>query len=98
MNANTLYAFADAIAGRAMLESITPGDPTKAFEALFRETAQAIGWINAVVGAVMSTCLEAHVGGGLYSLGAKVVEIEGAPNSQVVSIPYFIEILEESDA
>jgi hypothetical protein len=97
-NANTLYAFADTIAGRSMLESITPGDPKKALDALFRETSQAIGWINTVIGAVMSTCLEAHVGGDLYGLGAKIVEIEGAPNSQVVSIPYFIEMHEEGDA
>lgn len=96
-NANTLYAFADTIAGRAMLESITPGDPAKAFDALFRETAQAIGWIYTVIGALMSTCLEAHVGGDLYALGAQIVEIEGAPNSQVIAIPYFIEIPEESD-
>lgn len=97
-NANTLYAFADTIVGRAMLESIMPGDPAKAFDALLRETAQAIAWINTVIGAVMFACLEAHVGGDLYALGGKIVEIEGAPHSQVVSIPYFIEIPKESDA
>lgn len=97
-NANTLYAFADTIAGRAMLESITPGEPAKAFDALFRETSQAIGWINTVIGAIMSACLKAHVGVDVYALGAKIVGIEGAPNSQVVSIPYFIEVPEESDA
>ena len=97
-NANTLYAFADTIAGRAMLESICRGDPAKAFSMLIKETSQAIGWINTVTGAVMSACLKAHVGGDLYSLGAKVVEIDGAPYSQAVAIPYFIEVPGESDA
>jgi len=36
-NANSLYAFADTIAGRAMLEAICPSDPEKAFAMLISE-------------------------------------------------------------
>lgn len=97
-NANTLYTFGDTIAGRAMLEDIKPGDHPRAFEMLVEETTKAVGRINEVIGATMAICFETYLGGDLYSLGAKVVEIEGAPDSQAVSIPYFIEVAESNDA
>jgi len=92
VNANSFYAFADTIAGRSMLEAICPGDPARAFNELVSETARAVGWINLVVGALMVACLQRNLGGNLYSLGARTIDLEGAPSSQVVSIPYFIEI------
>lgn len=91
-NANSLYAFADAIAGRAMLEAIVTGDPQKAFSDLISETSRAVEWVNIVIGALMVACLEQNLGGNLYALDARTIDIEGAPSSQVVSIPYFIEI------
>ena len=89
---NTLYAFADTIAGRAMLESVKADDPKGAFEVLISETTKAVTWINTVVASLMAICFKTHLGGGMYAAGAKVVEIEGAPDSQQISIPYFIEI------
>ena len=97
-NANTLYAFGHTIAGRAMLESIKPGDHQAAFEMLVDETTKAVAWINTVIGATMAICFKTYIGGDLYAIGAKIIEIEGAPDSQNVSIPYFIEIVEQSDA
>jgi len=97
-NANTLYSFADAIAGRAMLEAIKPGDDRGAFEMLIDETTKAVAQINAVIGATMTICFKTYLGPDLYALGAKVIDIEGAPDSQAVSIPYFVEIAETNDA
>jgi len=97
-NVNSLYAFADTIAGRAMLEAICPGDPAKAFGMLISETSRAVGWINIITGALMLKCFERHLGGNLYALGARVIELEGAPSSQSVSIPYFIEVPADGDA
>lgn len=97
-NANSLYAFADTIAGRTMLEAICPGDPARAFSDLISETARAVGWVNVVVGTLMVACLQRNLGGNLYSLGARTIDIEGAPSSQVVSIPYFIEIPDRDPA
>ncbi len=91
-NANSLFAFADTITGRAMLEAIVPGDPQKAFDDLVSETSRAVGWVNIVIAALMVACLERNFGGNLYALGARTIDIEGAPSSRVVSIPYFIEI------
>jgi hypothetical protein len=91
-NANSLYAFADTIAGRAMLESIRPQDPATAFSLLISETSRAVGWVNIVVAGLMMTCLRRHLGNNLYALGANEINIEGAPNSQEVTIPFFIEI------
>ncbi|MBD9359270.1 hypothetical protein [Methylomonas fluvii] len=91
-NANSLFAFADTIAGRAMLEAIAPGDPARAFSGLISETSRAVGWVNVVIGSLMVACLERNLGGNLYSLGARTIDIEGAPSSQVVQIPYFIEV------
>lgn len=96
-NANTLYTFADTIAGRAMLEDIKPGDHQRAFEMLVEETARAVARINEIIAASMTICFKTHLGGNLYALGAREIEIEGAPDSQTVSIPYFIEIAEGND-
>ena len=93
-NANTVYTFADTIAGRAMLEDIKPGDHQRAFEMLVDETSKTVGRINEVIGATMAICFKTYLGGDLYALGAKVIEIQGAPDSQSVSIPYFVEIAE----
>jgi hypothetical protein len=97
VNANTLHAFADAIAGRAMLEDIKPGDHQRAFEMLIDETTKAVARINEVIGATMTVCFKTYLGGNLYALGAKVIDIQGAPDSQSVAIPYFIEIVEDND-
>lgn len=91
-NANSLYAFADTIARRAMLESIFPADHAKAFSMLVSETSRAAGWINAIIGGLMVTCLQRNFGGNLYSLGAQVIELDGAPSSQSVAIPFFVEV------
>ena len=98
VNANTVYTFADTVAGRAMLEDIKSGDHHRAFELLVEETSRAVGRINQVIGATMMVCFETYLGGDLYSLGAKVLEIHGAPDSRSVSIPYFVEISEQDDA
>lgn len=97
MNANSLYAFADKIAGRAMLEDIRLGDPAAAFGMLVSETSRAIGWINILTGTLMVTCLERNLGRNLYS-SAAVIELEGVPSSQAVSIPYFVEVPARGDA
>lgn len=96
-NANTLFAFGDTIAGRAMLEAIKPGDARGAFGILIDDTVKMVGLLNTVIGEIMAICIEAHLGGDFYSLCAKVIEVEGAPNSQEISIPYFIEINSDRD-
>jgi len=89
---NSLYAFADTIAGYAMLEDIYPSEPERAFSMLVSETSRAVGWINIVTSGLMINCLERHLGGDLYSLNPQVIDIEGAQDSQSVSIPYFVEV------
>jgi hypothetical protein len=96
-NANTLYAFAETVAGRAMLDAINPNDHKAAFGQLIDETSRAVSQIADVTGQIMALCFARHLGGNFYSLGAEVIEVQGAPNSQTVSIPYFIE-LEGGDA
>ena len=81
-----------------MLETIKPGDARRAFEILIDDTAKMVGLLNTVIGQIMAICIQAHLGGDLYSLGAKVIEVEEAPDSQEISIPYFIEIANGSDA
>jgi hypothetical protein len=97
-NANSLYAFSDTIAGRAMLEAICPADPANAMNLLIVETSRAVAWINAVTGGLMMKCLERYLGGDLYSLGAEVITLKDAPSSQTVSIPYFVQIPTREDA
>jgi hypothetical protein len=89
---NTFYAFADSIAGRALLDAIRPGDHQAAFAALIDETSEALNHINQVIGGLLLICFRRYLGENLYALGAKVVEIEGVPESQKVAIPYFIEL------
>ena len=91
-SANSLYAFADTIAGRVMFEAICPSDPSKAFGMLISETSRTVGWINIITGKLTMKCLERNLGGNLYSLGARIIELDGAPSPQSVSIPYFVEV------
>jgi hypothetical protein len=96
-NANTLYAFAESIAGRSLMESIDPADHARAFDSLIVETSRAVGWFNTLVGACMATCLRRHIGGDLYALGAHVINVEGAPDWRGVELPYFVELAENGD-
>lgn len=91
-NGNTLFTFAETIAGRAMLEGIRAGDPEAAFSALIRETSDAVGLITEVAGGIMDVCISRNLRKTLYELGADIIEVEGIPDSQGVSIPFFIEI------
>jgi len=91
-NVNSLYAFGDIIVGRAMLESINPTDHRAAFEMLIAQTSEIVSHIDTVISQIMAICFKAYLGRDLYALGAKIMEIEGAPDSQEVAIPYFIEI------
>lgn len=96
-NANTLYVFAETVAGRSLMERISAGDHARSIGTLIEETSRVIGWLNEVIAACLLTCFRLHVGGDLYALGAKVVEVEGAPDWQSVTIPYFVEIAEQPD-
>ena len=91
-NTNTLYAFAESITGRAMLDAINSNDHKAAFGQLIDETSKAVSEIGDVTAQIIAICFESHLGGNFYSLGAKVIEVQGAPESQKVAIPYFIEI------
>ncbi|WP_141510804.1 hypothetical protein [Ramlibacter sp. WS9] len=93
-NANTLFSFAETIAGRSMLEAIRPGDPAGAFESLVAETSKLVGNIGEVAAGLMVVCVQRHIGANLYELGAKVISVDAVPDSQAVRIPYFIEIQE----
>lgn len=95
-NANSLYSFAESIAGRSLMESISPGDHVKAYELLIVETSKVIKWINEFIGGCVSTSLKLHVGGDLYVLGAKEIQIEGAEDWKSVTIPYFVETEEDA--
>ncbi len=64
-NANTLYAFSDIIAGRALVEDIDPNDHAKAFDTLVKETSKVVGWFNQVIAACMLFVIENYLGGNL---------------------------------
>jgi hypothetical protein len=83
-NANTLFAFADTIAGRSMLEAIKPGDPAGAFDSLVAQTSKLVGVIGEVAAGLMVVCMHRHLGKSWSDLGAKVVSVEGVPESQAV--------------
>jgi hypothetical protein len=96
-NANTLYGFAETVTGRALMQAINPSDHKAAFDALILETSQAVRRLNIVIGACMHACFERHLGGDLYSLGARTISIEGAASSQEVELPYFVEVADAGD-
>ncbi|MNF87937.1 hypothetical protein D3C84_704160 [compost metagenome] len=91
-NANTLYAFADVIAGYSLLEDICPGNPVQAFDALISETTEVLDWFNQVIGAFMMIVIEKYIGCDLEALDSREVEIGGALDWKVITIPYFIEV------
>lgn len=91
-NTNTLYAFADVIAGYALIEDIHPESVPKALDALIVETSKVIGWLNQVIAACMTIAISNYVADNLEGLGSHEVEVTGAPNWKAISIPYFVEI------
>lgn len=93
-NGNTLFAFAETITGRAMLEGIHPGDHDAAFGALIEDTSRAVGFITEVAGGLMDVCIKRNFGKNLYDFGVEVIEVDGVPDSQRVAIPFFIEIVD----
>lgn len=93
-NANTLYSFAESVTGRALMESIDPADHSRSVGTLIDETTDAIGWLNEAIAGIFTTCFRRHIGGNIYELGAKPLDIEGAPDWKSVAIPYFVEIAE----
>jgi hypothetical protein len=96
-NVNSLYAFADTIAGRAMLEAIQPGDHEAAFHSLITETSKSVQDIGTVIDGLMIVCFRKYMGSSLYELSPKLIQVEGVPEGQQVGIPFFIEIPEASD-
>lgn len=95
-NGNTLFAFAETIAGRAMLEGIYAGNHKAAFDSLIEETSRAVGFISEVAGGLMDVCIKRNFGKNLYDFGSEIVEVAGVPDSQSVAIPFFIEIVDAS--
>lgn len=93
-NVNSLYAFADTIAGRAMLEAIQPGDHAAAFESLIGQTSKTVGHINTVIDGLMMVCFRKHIGSSLYELQPTVITVDAVPDAQNVVIPFFIEVSE----
>ena len=91
-NTNTLYDFAETVTGRAMLDLINPNDHEAAFGQLIDESSRAVSQIADVTGQIILLCFDRHLGGNIYSLGAEVIDVEGAPESETISIPYFIEV------
>lgn len=96
-NANTLFSFAETIAGRSMLEAIRPGDPLGAFNTLVAETSKLVGSIGEVAAGLMAVCVRRYLGSDLYELGAKTISVDAVPSSLAVRIPYFVEIQESDD-
>jgi hypothetical protein len=93
-NANTLYAFADVIAGYSLMRDIDPGNPARAFDSLVVDTAKVVGWLNQVIGACMTVAIGEYLGGSVDALGATQIELQGAPDWKYLTIPYFVEIAE----
>ena len=93
-DANTLFYFAETITGRSMLEAICPGDHEAAYQSLVTETTKLVGMIGLVAAGLMVVCVQLHIGSSLYDLEAKVLKVDGVPETYPIKIPYFIEIQE----
>jgi hypothetical protein len=90
-NVNSLYVCSESIAGRALMEELSPTDHSLSLGTLIDEALKANGWLSDIISACMSTCFTLHIGGDLYSLGARLIDVEGTPDCKSVTIPYFIE-------
>lgn len=88
---NTFFAFADTIAGRAMLERIKPGAPDEAFHTLMEETSFAVKNLNNVISTLMSVGFKKHFGDDFFVTQSTMVDVEGSPSGALLRIPYFID-------
>lgn len=92
--ANSLYTFADTIVGRSMLECIEPGEHEKAFKALVNEASMVGNLVGTVAKNLIAFCARKHLRGEDGSIGATDVQVQSAPDSSAVTIPFFINIVE----
>lgn len=97
-NANSFYGFADTIAYRGMLEPIAAGELAKAIGMLITETMRAADWASEIMGSLMAVCITRHIAKDPASLIGEVVDLEDAPTSDAVRIPFFVELKPPMDS
>ena len=95
---NTFFAFADTITGRAMLETIRPGNPEAAFETLVNDTVNSVKNLNNVIASLMAICFKKKFGDDFFMKNSTLVNVEGVPESVSVHIPYFIEFPSDANS
>jgi hypothetical protein len=89
-NANTIYALADDIVGRGMINFINPESKSEAMKQFFEETSMVAGLASVFIGGYMRLVIDKH----LPHRKAESIEeisIEGLPDWSDVRIPYFTE-------
>lgn len=90
--ANSVFEFADLLYIHATMETINPGDPEGVYKSLIEETASVTAHLNRVVSELIATLLKEHLPESLSDLASKQLEINAIKESDVQSLPFFIEL------
>ena len=94
---NTLNYFAEAIANRALLQSLGYESNQEAFNQLITETTQVAGWLLEVSSFVMGSFILMHKDGIMQS-GIQEVYFDKLPHLNNIKIPWFVDTSSLSNA
>lgn len=90
--ANSVFEFADLLYIYATMETINPGDPEKAYGALIEDTANVTSHLNQLASELIATLLKEFLPASLDNLPLKEVQVDAVKESDVPSLPFFIDI------
>lgn len=88
--ANSLFEFAELPYSYTVMESISPGDPKQAYSVLVAETAEVTYHLNQLVAELIAILIKEHIPASLQDLPSKAVNIAAVQESEVPSLPFFI--------
>ena len=94
---NTLYDFSDIIVNSAMLNEICADDSKAAMEKMRNETVKVHGLFNRVIAGLMVVTVRRNLGQNLSDFDTEEVEIFPKLNSNEVTIPFFVNLVEDED-
>ena len=93
---NSLYQFAEFVMNKALLDSISPGDPAWAMDRMLSEMNFVVARMNEFGQGMMIAILDKFVGEDALHATAEQLELKHVPKLSEVRIPFFIEMPEPS--
>ncbi|MGD0624985.1 MAG: hypothetical protein ABSB32_09735 [Thermodesulfobacteriota bacterium] len=90
-NGNTLFYLSEYAVNVALLDSISPGDPAGAMEALIKESSEVVRWFNETAQGIMVAAAEEYLREDDGSVPLEAIDIGPVPVAEEIRLPFFLE-------